>query len=103
MFCFHDSPSLPLCLITMARSRDFVMPPEMYRSLPLQSEWQRTMSGQNMAIESAKIRMRRIVLQPRSAGIGGTTMAKILFRAERVKSRGSKLPMRDTRIHFEYF
>ena len=32
------------------------MLPEMYRLLPLQSEWQRTMSGQNMAIESASIR-----------------------------------------------
>jgi hypothetical protein len=40
----------------MARPRDFVMLPEMYRLLPLQSEWHRMMSGQNMAIESASIR-----------------------------------------------
>jgi len=53
---FMLSHSLPLCFVTMARSRDFVMLPEMYRLLPLQSEWQRTMSGQNMAIESASIR-----------------------------------------------
>ena len=29
-FCFHASRSLPLCFITMAHSRDFVMPPKMY-------------------------------------------------------------------------
>src|SRR6267378_3738116 len=51
----------------------------------------------------SKIRMRLIVLQPGSAGTGGATMAKIFFRSESVESRSSDSPMRDTRIHFEYF
>jgi hypothetical protein len=52
---FMLSHSLPLSFVTMAREQDFVMPPETYWSLPLQSEWQRTMSGQNMAMSGLTI------------------------------------------------
>ena len=37
------------------------MLPEMYRLLPLQSEWHRMMSGQNMAIESAALEAMQIL------------------------------------------
>ena len=47
--------------------------------------------------------MRRIVLQPTSAGMGGATMAKIFFGLEPVEPRSSGTPNSDTRIHFAYF
>lgn len=44
--------------------------------------------------------MRRIVLPPTRVGIGGETIAKILFCPEVAKPDGS--PSLDVRIHWEY-